>query len=43
VEAYSWFRKIQDRFSTVPHRPENYEIKYDSRHYSSAAPFPLSN
>ena len=43
VETYSWFRKIQDRFSTVPHRPENYEIKYDSRHYSSAAPFPVSN
>jgi hypothetical protein len=43
VEAYPWLRRAQDLFSTMPHRPKNYEIKYDSRHYSSAAPFPLQN
>jgi hypothetical protein len=41
AEAYSWFDRAQDVFSTTPHRPENYAIKYDSRHYSSASPFPL--
>jgi hypothetical protein len=41
AEAYSWLSRAQDVFSSVPHRPDNYAIKYDSRHYSSAAPFPL--
>jgi hypothetical protein len=43
VEEYSWLDRARDVFSSVPHRPENYEIKYDSRHYSSAAPFPVTN
>ncbi len=41
AEAYSWLSRAHDLFSSVPHRPENYAIKYDSRHYSSASPFPL--
>lgn len=43
VEEYSWLDRVQDLFSGALHRPENYAIKYDSRHYSSAAPFPLTN
>ncbi len=41
AEKYSWLSRAQDLFSNTPHRPKNYAIKYDSRHYSSAAPFPL--
>jgi hypothetical protein len=43
ADAYSWLDRAQDLFSSVPHRPENYAIKYDSRHYSSASPFPLAD
>ena len=43
AEEYSWLDRAQDVFSRVPHRPENYAIKYGSRHYSSASPFPLAN
>jgi hypothetical protein len=43
VDEYSWLNAARDLFSSVPHRPENYAIKYDSRHYSSASPFPLKN
>lgn len=43
VDEYSWLDRAQDLFSGAPHRPGNYAIKYDSRHYSSAAPFPLTN
>jgi hypothetical protein len=40
AEPYSW---IRDVLSRRPHRPSNHEIKYESRHYSSAKPFPLNN
>jgi hypothetical protein len=43
AEPYSWLRRTQDSFSRSPHRPSNHEIKYGSRHYSSARPFPLSD
>jgi hypothetical protein len=41
ADPYSWIRQAQDAFSRRPHRPSNHEIKYESRHYSSAKPFPL--
>jgi hypothetical protein len=41
AEPYPWFRRLQDSVSPRPHRPSNHEIKYESRHYSSATPFPL--
>jgi hypothetical protein len=41
MEGYSWITRAREIFSSVPLRPENYEIKYASRHYSSASPFPL--
>ncbi len=43
ADGYSWLNRARDLFSGVPHRPGNYTIKYDSRHYSSAAPFPLAD
>jgi hypothetical protein len=43
AEPYSWLHRTQDSFSRSPHRPSNHEIKYGSRHYSSATPFPLAN
>ena len=43
AEPYSWIRRTQDTFSRRPHRPSNHEIKYESRHYSSATPFPLKD
>jgi len=43
ADGYSWLNRTRDLFSGVPHRPGNYAIKYDSRHYSSASPFPLAD
>jgi hypothetical protein len=43
AEPYSWVDQTRDAFSRRPRRPSNHEIKYESRHYSSAKPFPLSN
>jgi hypothetical protein len=43
AEPYSWIRRAQDTFSRRPHRPSNHEIKYESRHYSSATPFPVQD
>ncbi len=43
AEPYSWIRRAQDTFSRRPHRPSNHEMKYESRHYSSATPFPLKD
>jgi hypothetical protein len=43
IDDYSWKMKVKEFLFRMPERPGNYEIKYDSRHYSSSAPFPLKN
>jgi len=43
IDEYSWTMRAQETFLRAPLRPGNSEIKYESRHYSSAAPFPLKN
>jgi len=43
AEPYTWLMRTVDSFSRRPHRPKNHEIKYESRHYSSATPFPLKD
>ena len=43
IDDYSWKMKLKEFFLRMPERPGNYEIKYDSRHYSSSAPFPLAH
>jgi hypothetical protein len=41
IDEYSWTTRVKEIFLRAPLRPGNHEIKYESRHYSSAAPFPL--
>jgi hypothetical protein len=43
IDEYSWTMRAQEMFVRAPRRPGNHEIKYESRHYSSASPFPLKN
>jgi len=43
IDEYSWMMRVQETLLRRPRRPTNSEIKYDSRHYSSASPFPLRN
>src|SRR5262249_20964993 len=43
IEEYSWSSRVREVFLRSPQRPRNHEVKYDSRHYSSASPFPLKN
>jgi len=43
LDEYSWRMRTQETFLRRPVRPGNYEAKYESRHYSSASPFPLQN
>lgn len=42
IEEYSWQMRAKEVFVRTPLRPSNHEVKYESRHYSSAAPFPLN-
>jgi hypothetical protein len=35
--------RIEEALLREPARPGNHEIKYESRHYSSASPYPLKN
>jgi hypothetical protein len=41
MEESSWAEKVEGVFLGEPARPSNHEIKYESRHYSSASPYPL--
>ncbi|MDB6104240.1 MAG: hypothetical protein JWO52_4239 [Gammaproteobacteria bacterium] len=41
IDEYSWTMQVRELFLRRPLRPSNHEIKYESRHYSSASPFPL--
>jgi hypothetical protein len=43
IDEYSWTMRAKEMFLRRPLRPGNQEIKYESRHYSSASPFPLKN
>jgi len=43
IDEYSWTMRARETFLRVPLRPSNHEIKYESRHYSSASPFPLTD
>jgi hypothetical protein len=43
IDEYSWIMQVKETLLRVPLRPGNYAIKYESRHYSSASPFPLQN
>jgi hypothetical protein len=43
IDEYSWTMRARETLLRVPLRPSNHEIKYESRHYSSASPFPLKN
>jgi hypothetical protein len=43
IDEYSWTMRAKELFQRAPLRPGNHEIKYESRHYSSASPFPLKN
>jgi hypothetical protein len=40
-DPYTWFDRIREAILRRPFRPSNHEVKYDSRFYSSAEPFPL--
>jgi len=43
IDEYSWVARAEEVVLPLPLRPSNHDIKYNSRHYSSAAPFPLKN
>jgi hypothetical protein len=43
IDEYSWTIRAKEMFLRGPLRPGNHDIKYESRHYSSAAPYPLKN
>jgi hypothetical protein len=43
IDDYSWTTRVKEMLLRRFLRPSNHEIKYESRHYSSAAPFPLKN
>jgi hypothetical protein len=43
IDEYSWATRVKESFVRKPLRPGNHEVKYESRHYSSAAPFPFKN
>ena len=43
IDEYSWAIRAKEVLLRRPLRPSNHEIKYESRHYSSASPFPLKN
>jgi hypothetical protein len=43
IDEYSWTMRAKEMFLRAPLRPGNHDIKYESRHYSSAAPYPLKN
>jgi hypothetical protein len=43
IEEYSWTMRAKEAFLRAPQRPGNHEVKYESRHYSSASPFPLQH
>jgi hypothetical protein len=42
-EAYSWSNRLLETILRKPFRPSNHEIKYESRRYSSARPFPMGD
>jgi hypothetical protein len=41
IDEYTWAMKVRELFAREPLRPHNHEVKYESRHYSSASPYPL--
>jgi hypothetical protein len=43
IDGYSWVMRVKEALLREPARPGNHDIKYGSRHYSSASPYPLKN
>ncbi len=43
LEQHSWPMRLQETLLQAPRRPDNHKIKYESRHYSSASPYPLKD
>ena len=43
IDEQSWLMRAQELFLGAPHRPSNNEVKYNSRHYSSASPYPMKD
>jgi hypothetical protein len=43
IDEYSWTMRAEEMFLRSPLRPDNHEVKYESRRYSSASPFPLKD
>jgi hypothetical protein len=43
MDEYSWTMRAKETVLRRPARPANHAAKYESRHYSSAAPFPLKH
>jgi hypothetical protein len=43
IDDYTWAMRVKEIFLREPLRPHNHDIKYESRHYSSASPYPLKH
>jgi hypothetical protein len=43
IDEQSWLMRAQELLGGAPHRPSNHEVKYNSRHYSSASPYPMKD
>lgn len=41
IDPYSWTLRMKERLYGIPLRPSNEPVKYESRSYSSALPYPL--
>jgi hypothetical protein len=41
IEDYDWQMRLQESLTRKPARPGNSEVKYQSRYYSSLAPYPM--
>jgi hypothetical protein len=43
IEPHTWRMRVEEFLLRKPVRPGNHEVKYESRQYSSALPYPLKN